>query len=174
MTNTDVKLPPDESYVSALTSYIELVAEKSIGPISFIEVPQVKTPTPLSHSKSPLTFLFEFISNHCNNIQSVVADMISQPDFGRFAGFVIDTLCTSMIDVANEFNIPTYVFFPSNAAFLGFIIHLQTLCDAHDQDVIELSNSDTDTHFEEFYEVYAFNGLVDLIEVVIAEPDCEP
>nr|GEY15614.1 hypothetical protein [Tanacetum cinerariifolium] len=48
-----------------------------------------------------------------------------------------------MINVANEFNVPIYVFFTSNAAFLGFILHLKTRCDDQNQDVIELSNSDT-------------------------------
>nr|GEW74091.1 anthocyanidin 3-O-glucosyltransferase 2-like [Tanacetum cinerariifolium] len=142
--------PPNVSSVSAMTSYIESLANQNMGPISFIEVPQDKTPPPLSHSKSPVTFFIEFISGHCNNVKNVVADMISQPDFGRFAGFVIDTLCTSMIDVANEFNIPTYVFFTSNAAFLGFVLYLPTLFDSHDKDVIELSNSDTEIPIPSF------------------------
>ncbi|KAJ0860409.1 putative anthocyanidin 3-O-glucosyltransferase [Helianthus annuus] len=54
--------------------------------------------------------------------------------------------CTSMIDVANEFNVPTFVFFTSNAAFLGFTLYIKSLCDDlnKDVDVVELSNSDTE------------------------------
>ena len=49
-----------------------------------------------------------------------------------------------MIDVANEFNVPTYVFFTSNAAYLGFELFIQNLCDEQNQDhVIMLWNSDT-------------------------------
>nr|GEU46889.1 anthocyanidin 3-O-glucosyltransferase 2-like [Tanacetum cinerariifolium] len=70
--------------------------------------------------------------------------MIDGTGSGLIAGFVIDMFCTCMIDVANEFHIPTYVFFTSNAAFLGFELYIQTLCDDQNQDVIELIHSDTE------------------------------
>ncbi|TMW80918.1 hypothetical protein EJD97_013661 [Solanum chilense] len=38
--------------------------------------------------------------------------------------------CTSMIDVANELDIPSYLFFTSAAAFLGFVLYLSIW---HDQ-----------------------------------------
>nr|GEW55013.1 anthocyanidin 3-O-glucosyltransferase 2-like [Tanacetum cinerariifolium] len=63
---------------------------------------------------------------------------------GRVAGFVVDMFCTCMTDVANEFNVPTYVFFTSNAAYLGFKLYIQTLNDDQNQDVTELSLSDTE------------------------------
>ncbi|CAI0542167.1 unnamed protein product [Linum tenue] len=37
--------------------------------------------------------------------------------------------CTSMLDVAEEFSVPSYLFFPSGAAFLGFMFHIQELHD---------------------------------------------
>ncbi|GJW77183.1 anthocyanidin 3-O-glucosyltransferase 2-like protein [Tanacetum coccineum] len=70
--------------------------------------------------------------------------MIDGTGSGLIAGFVIDMFCTCMIDVANEFHIPTYVFFTSNAAFLGFELYIQTLCDDQNQDVIELIHSDNE------------------------------
>nr|GEW55012.1 anthocyanidin 3-O-glucosyltransferase 2-like [Tanacetum cinerariifolium] len=74
---------------------------------------------------------------------NVVADMINQPGFGSLGGFVVDILSSSMIDVANEFNVPTYVFFTSNAAFLGFKVYMETLCADQNQDyVIELSKAE--------------------------------
>lgn len=66
--------------------------------------------------------------------------MINRPGFCPIVGFVIDIFCTSMIDVANGFNVTTYVFFTSNAAFLGFKLYIVTLCVDPNQDVIELSN----------------------------------
>ncbi|CAI0542159.1 unnamed protein product [Linum tenue] len=45
----------------------------------------------------------------------------------RLAGFVLDMFCTSMLDVAEELGVPSYLFFPSGAAFLGFTFHIQTL-----------------------------------------------
>ncbi|KAJ0770054.1 putative flavonol 3-O-glucosyltransferase [Helianthus annuus] len=47
-----------------------------------------------------------------------------------------------MIDVANEYNLPTYVYFTSNAAFLGFKLHFETLFVDPKQDHIELANSE--------------------------------
>uniref|UniRef100_A0A251VBC8 Putative UDP-glucuronosyl/UDP-glucosyltransferase n=1 Tax=Helianthus annuus TaxID=4232 RepID=A0A251VBC8_HELAN len=68
--------------------------------------------------------------------------MINQTGSSRVVGFVVDVFCTGMIDVANEFNLPTYVFFTSSSAFLGFNLYIETLCVDHNQDhVIELSNS---------------------------------
>ncbi|KAJ0663065.1 putative flavonol 3-O-glucosyltransferase [Helianthus annuus] len=47
-----------------------------------------------------------------------------------------------MIDVANEYNLQTYVYFTSNAAFLGFKLHFETLFVDQKQDLIELANSE--------------------------------
>nr|ANW09828.1 UDP-glycosyltransferase 16 [Carthamus tinctorius] len=90
-----------------------------------------------------MTSFDEFINRHCKYVRNVVADMMSQPGSGRVvAGFVIDMFCTGMIDVANEFNIPTYVFFTSNAAFLGFQMHMLSLRDDRDRDLAESTDSD--------------------------------
>lgn len=59
----------------------------------------------------------------------------------RIAACIVDMFCTSMFDVGKEFGIPTYVFFPSNASFLGLMLHLQTLHDEHGQDISELKDS---------------------------------
>ncbi|KAM0001845.1 putative flavonol 3-O-glucosyltransferase [Helianthus debilis subsp. tardiflorus] len=58
--------------------------------------------------------------------------------------------CTCMVDVANEFNVPTNVFFTSGAAFLGYELFMQTLNDEEKQDVVELSNADTDVSVPSF------------------------
>ncbi|CAI0542163.1 unnamed protein product [Linum tenue] len=65
----------------------------------------------------------------------------------RLAGFVLDMFCTSMLDVAEELGVPSYLFFPSGAAFLGFTFHIQTLHDeeSHDEegfDVTELKEAE--------------------------------
>ncbi|XP_010420739.1 PREDICTED: UDP-glycosyltransferase 71B2-like [Camelina sativa] len=65
----------------------------------------------------------------------------SRPDSRRLAGFVVDMLYTTMIDVANEFGVPSYLFFPSNATFLGLQLHVQYLYDVKKYDVSELKDS---------------------------------
>nr|BEP30494.1 tetrahydroxychalcone 2'-glucosyltransferase-like protein [Dahlia pinnata] len=139
---------PSANSASAITAYIESLAKNTMdNHISFVELPQDET---LSFNpKFHMSFFNEFLPSQCKHVRSVVADMVSQSGSGsgsgscRIAGFVIDMFCACMIDVADEFNVPTYMFFTSNAAFLGFKFYIQTLCDDMRKDVIELINSDT-------------------------------
>ncbi|KAK2990951.1 hypothetical protein RJ640_013978 [Escallonia rubra] len=58
--------------------------------------------------------------------------------------------CSCMLDLANEFGLPTYVFFTSNAGFLGFMLHLQTLRDRHNLDITEYKDSDSELDIPSF------------------------
>ncbi|KAK2994916.1 hypothetical protein RJ640_012109 [Escallonia rubra] len=115
--------PPQEAEaeVEAETSRIRFLELKPDG-----DVPTVPSPT----------FLFGFISMHKTHVRDIVQNIV-RSESTRLAGFVIDMFCTSMIDVANEFGLPTYVFFTSGAGFLGLMLHLQTLRDQHNQDITE-------------------------------------
>ncbi|XP_071685981.1 anthocyanidin 3-O-glucosyltransferase 2-like [Rutidosis leptorrhynchoides] len=136
--------PKSEGSGSAITTYIESLANNAMDRISFIELPQDETlPLFESKSKSPMISFTEFIKNQTKYVRDVVGDMMNQPCSGQVVGFVIDVLCPSLMDVADEFEIPTYVFSTSNAAYLGFKLYLQTLSDDQGQDVIEMMNSDT-------------------------------
>ncbi|KAL0362167.1 UNVERIFIED_CONTAM: UDP-glycosyltransferase 71E1 [Sesamum calycinum] len=80
--------------------------------IRFIGITNVNS---LSMSmSSPLTFHEQFIENHKDPVRNWVTKIVQDfgPDCG-LAGFVIDMFCTAMIDVANEFDVPTYMFFTS-------------------------------------------------------------
>ncbi|CAI0542158.1 unnamed protein product [Linum tenue] len=70
----------------------------------------------------------------------------------RLAGFVLDMFCTSMLDVAEELGVPSYLFFPSGAAFLGFTFHIQTL---HDEEGFDAAAAAESTEAE-----LVFPGLV--------------
>nr|GME07918.1 anthocyanidin 3-O-glucosyltransferase 2-like [Ipomoea batatas] len=50
---------------------------------------------------------------------------------GRLAGFVVDIFFTSVMDVADEFGVPTYVLYVAGAATLGLHLHFQSLKDHH-------------------------------------------
>ncbi|CAI0397598.1 unnamed protein product [Linum tenue] len=54
------------------------------------------------------------------------------PPAGGLAGFVLDMFCTSMIDVADEFGVPSFIFFTSPASVLGFILHIQASHDGEE------------------------------------------
>ncbi|KAK1430434.1 hypothetical protein QVD17_13153 [Tagetes erecta] len=128
--------------VPALTTYFESLAKNTIERIRFVRLVQDQTPPKLD-PKAPMMSYIHFINSHCKCVRNVVADMINnQTGSGRVVGFVVDISCTGMLDVANEFSLPTYVFFTSNAAFLGFKVYMERLCVDQSQDfVIEMSNS---------------------------------
>ncbi|MFS7926120.1 putative flavonol 3-O-glucosyltransferase [Helianthus anomalus] len=132
---------------SAITEYIESLAKNTMDRVSFIQLPRYVAP---SIPDPKVSFFDEFGKCHCRYVRNVVADMTSQQGSRRITGVVIDMFCTGMIDVANEFNVPTYLFFTSTAAFLGFKFYIQTLCDDLNEDVVELSNSDTEVSVPSF------------------------
>ncbi|CAA7029889.1 unnamed protein product [Microthlaspi erraticum] len=73
-------------------------------------------------------------------------EKLAQPESSppwRLAGFVVDMFCTGMIDVANEFGVPSYLFYTSNASFLGLQIHVQHLYDVKNYDVTDMKDSET-------------------------------
>ncbi|XP_076890668.1 UDP-glycosyltransferase 100-like isoform X2 [Bidens hawaiensis] len=133
--------------ISAFTAYIESLAKNPIERIRFIELPQVQTPLKIDPNAF-LSSFYELFKGNCQNVRNIVADMINQPGSTRLVGFVVDVFFASMIDVADEFNVPTYVFYTSNAAFLGFNLYLETLCVDKNQDVIDqlVSNSEGELH----------------------------
>lgn len=59
----------------------------------------------------------------------------------KVIGLVMDMFCSSMIDVANQLDIPSYLFFTSGAGFLGFLFYMSVW---HDQFGREFYPSDGD------------------------------
>ncbi|KAM5551014.1 putative UDP-glucose flavonoid 3-O-glucosyltransferase 3 [Rosa sericea] len=122
-------------------AYVESFADSSISHrIKFINLPQQNMET---QGNSTINF-FNFIDNQQTNVKDVVAKLIESETKTRLAGFVIDMFCTSMIDVANELGVPTYMFFTSPASMLGLMFHLQALRDDHNKDCIEFKDSTAD------------------------------
>lgn len=127
---------------SKVDAYIQsLTASSSISTrMKFINLPQVTFDTRIKSSKS----FDSFIEDHKPHVQDVVSKLISEShsisDSPQLAGFFIDMFCTTMIDVANDFGVPTYMFFTSGAAFLGFQLHAQYLLDEHNIHLTEFKN----------------------------------
>lgn len=57
---------------------------------------------------------------------------------GNLRGFIVDAGNSIMIDVGNEYGVPSYVFFPSGAAFLGLLSHFQALQDMQGKELSDL------------------------------------
>ncbi|XP_006353724.1 UDP-glucose flavonoid 3-O-glucosyltransferase 6-like [Solanum tuberosum] len=125
-----IKLPSD----NMLSSYIESVSTNPNynSQMKFIELPQYES---ILQSITNTTFI-TFLSSQKPQVRNSVIEILNSGS-NRLAGLVIDMMCTAMIDVANEFGLPTYVFYTSGAAMLGLQLHLQTLRDDFNQDVTE-------------------------------------
>ncbi|EPS57311.1 hypothetical protein M569_17508, partial [Genlisea aurea] len=127
-----------------LPGYIDKVSSSFVDKLSsageslrFIHLPPV-APTQEWSSRTRGFFTHSLVLSQRSN----VADFLQQHKAST-AAVVIDMLCTSMIGVAEDLNLPAYIFFTSPASFLGAMLHFQALQDEGNTDVSELGNSET-------------------------------
>ncbi|KAG2263315.1 hypothetical protein Bca52824_070394 [Brassica carinata] len=89
-----------------------------------------------------------YVDNQKPKVRDAVSRLLdSSSPPRRLAGFVVDMFCTSMMEVADEFEVPTYMMYTSNAAFLGISLHLQLMFDEKKYDVSELEDSVNELDF---------------------------
>ncbi|GLT44795.1 hypothetical protein SLA2020_186720 [Shorea laevis] len=113
--------------------------------IRFIDLPQ---PPKDELANIPRTkFFTTYIESHKPLVREAV---LTRSDESVLTGFVVDMLCTSMMDLATELGVPSYVFFTSNVTFLGLLFYLQTLQDEQNMDVSEFNGSDSELPFPGF------------------------
>ncbi|XP_038699970.1 anthocyanidin 3-O-glucosyltransferase 2-like [Tripterygium wilfordii] len=125
---------------SKVATYIESLASSTLSHrLQFIKVPRPE-PKP---SEKP-SHLGQLIDLQIPQVKEQVTKLFQTQNRPQLAGFVIDMLCTSMIDVANEFYLPTYLYFTSSASYLGLEFHLQTLHDEQNVDITEFDGSDAE------------------------------
>ncbi|XP_009799026.2 LOW QUALITY PROTEIN: UDP-glucose flavonoid 3-O-glucosyltransferase 6-like [Nicotiana sylvestris] len=113
-----------------LDSYIQSVVNFS-SRLKFIRLPQDDSIMQLLKNN----IFTSFIAGHKPAVRDAVSEILKSESNTTLAGIVIDLFCTSMIDVANEFELPTYVFYTSGAATLGLQFHLQNLRDEFNKDI---------------------------------------
>ncbi|XP_073156216.1 anthocyanidin 3-O-glucosyltransferase 2-like [Henckelia pumila] len=88
--------------------------------------------------------IFNFIDGQTIHIREIVSGLMNVETSGgapRLAGLVLDMFCTNFIDVANEFGLPSYVFFTSGACCLGLFSELVSLKFERGQEPCQLINS---------------------------------
>ena len=108
--------------------------------IRFVTLPPVEVSSETTLSGH---FISEFVKVHIPLVRDAVHELTSSNSV-RLSGFIIDMLCTHMIDVADEFGLPSYLFFSSGAAVLGFLLHVQFLHDYEGLDINEFKDSDAE------------------------------
>ncbi|XP_042970898.1 anthocyanidin 3-O-glucosyltransferase 2-like isoform X2 [Carya illinoinensis] len=109
--------------------------------VRFIHLPQVDPPPKELLFKSVEKFITEFIENYRSHIKETIINRVLSASL-PLAGLVVDLFCSSMIDVAHELGVPSYVFFTGNAAFFGFMLYLPI---RHDQVGIEFRETDPES-----------------------------
>lgn len=62
-------------------------------------------------------FLTHFVESNKPHVKRAVAELAGSTE--RLAGLVLDMFCTTLIDLADEFGIPSYVFFTSRPRSSG-------------------------------------------------------
>ncbi|KAL3753167.1 hypothetical protein ACJRO7_000552 [Eucalyptus globulus] len=133
-----MKSPLDSEIESRVESFAALVASR----IRFIFLPRQNP----SLEASPFAILSQFMESHKAGVRDAIAS-VSTCGSSRLEGLVVDMFCTSMIDVAIEFSIPSYVFIPSGGALLGLMLYLQSLQEEKHMDLTRLKGSDAELDF---------------------------
>lgn len=137
-----VLLMKSPSMDSKLDSYVQSLASTSDPIITFILLPCNYLSAETNHS----TTMTSFVESQKPHVKNAVAKLIHDSESDRrIAGFVIDLMCTSMMDVANELGLPTYVFSTASAGSVSLIFHLQAL---HDENNIDFTEFKNDPHAE--------------------------
>ncbi|KAL6140366.1 hypothetical protein ACLB2K_058666 [Fragaria x ananassa] len=88
--------------------------------IKFIHLPNVDPPTELVSAEKYLT---DYIENYKSHVRNTIFNRVL-PNTSQVAGMVVDMFCTTMIDMANELKVPSFIFFTSGAAYLDLLLYL--------------------------------------------------
>ncbi|KAK6918046.1 hypothetical protein RJ641_016468 [Dillenia turbinata] len=89
--------------------------------IRFVDLPQVDSPS-YDCRKTPGTNMCAFVENHSSHVKHALTQLASNSATGLV--LVLDLFCLSMIDVANELGIPSYLFLTTGTFFLGAMLYL--------------------------------------------------
>ncbi|XP_031278106.1 UDP-glycosyltransferase 71K1-like [Pistacia vera] len=105
-------------------TYIKSLAASN-SRIRFINLPPSISFSPSQEAnKSIEKIVTEFIGCHKASVKEVIVKhVVSSSDQGSLARLVVDYFYTSMIDKGNELGVPSYLFFPSGAPYLGLLLH---------------------------------------------------
>ncbi|KAF8085994.1 hypothetical protein N665_0639s0008 [Sinapis alba] len=137
-------LPFLSGSAAAASTYVEALSAASNDRLRYEVISAEDQPT----SEPEPTTLDMHIENHIPTVRHAVAKLFDHystlQNPPRIAGFVLDMFCTSLIDVANEFHVPSYLFYTSNAGILALDFHVQQLYDSNNYHVRESDFEDSE------------------------------
>nr|ABL85473.1 gylcosyltransferase UGT71A13 [Maclura pomifera] len=144
-----IKFPFDPKNTSYAEKFLSSSANStSTERIQFIDLPESQIDPDFNAFS---LFLHSFFENQKPLVRDAVTKIVEsksgRPDSApRLAGFVLDIFCTTMMDVADEFGVPSYMFYTSGAGSLSLMSHFQALTDKHKIDTTEFTDK-PDTEF---------------------------
>ncbi|XP_022760081.1 UDP-glycosyltransferase 71K1-like [Durio zibethinus] len=115
-------------FAPEIRTYAESLAA-SDGRLRFIDLSQIQFALPSLPQTPKLLDKLRYIESHKLHVKQSLINQVLL-DSVSFAGLVVDTFTTPMIDVANELGLPSYLLNTSSAASLAFMLHLVS---RHDQ-----------------------------------------
>ncbi|XP_075473802.1 anthocyanidin 3-O-glucosyltransferase 2-like [Primulina tabacum] len=132
-----MKYPKDE-FVDSYTQTISSDSNSTSTAFSLriINLPNIET-------AASDNFLFDIIYRQISNVRKVLSELVQQSS-ARIAGIVVDMFCTRFVDVADEFGLPSYIFFTSSASSFGLFSHLTSLKFEHNQELTQYNKSDAE------------------------------
>ncbi|CAA0373345.1 Flavonol 3-O-glucosyltransferase UGT71C1 [Arabidopsis thaliana] len=96
--------------------------------IRLVTLPEVQDPPPMElFVEFAESYILEYVKKMVPIIREALSTLLSSRDESgsvRVAGLVLDFFCVPMIDVGNEFNLPSYIFLTCSAGFLGMMKYL--------------------------------------------------
>ncbi|KAJ3674858.1 hypothetical protein LUZ60_005474 [Juncus effusus] len=110
--------PNPESNSRLCDSYLESLQTENKLPIHFHRLPFVEPPF---LSEDPEEYMSLYVRLYLPHIKAALSACPS------VSGIILDMFASHVIDIANKLNIPSYVYFASNAAFLNLLLHLPTI-----------------------------------------------
>jgi hypothetical protein len=111
-----MKRPPLDTKIN---KYIESVSASISDHIQFVDLPNDEK------TSSGINFLSSFIESQKPHVKNAVFKLVqseSSSESPQLAGFVVGMFYTTMIDMANEFGVPSYVFEASSAAAFSLML----------------------------------------------------
>ncbi|CAA3032736.1 UDP-glucose flavonoid 3-O-glucosyltransferase 6-like [Olea europaea subsp. europaea] len=125
--------PNDKS----LDTYTQSLPSSATSRLRFTKIQRAQTELNPELDSKPLAVLAVLLfDSHKPYVKEAVLEIIKS-DASQVVGIIVDMFCVNMMDVADEFKIPSYVFFTSSAGFLALMLQVQVITDEFRQDITE-------------------------------------
>ncbi|XP_019193153.1 PREDICTED: UDP-glycosyltransferase 71A15-like [Ipomoea nil] len=95
--------------------------------IRHLNLPEIEPPPEEMAVKCPENYMATYIKSYRSHAKHAIVNSVLSSDSGEsppLAGIVFDLFCSSMVDVANDLGVPSYLFYTSGAGFLGLNLYL--------------------------------------------------